>query len=88
MNAALVPLLGPGKHVAMMNYTDLFFARGVPEKLAAAPAAMKAAIDALAGEPGVLRVFTKAALASAGRRIRTRSCAPRRSATIPSTAAI
>jgi arylsulfatase A-like enzyme len=66
VNATLVPLLGPGKHVAMMNYTDLFFARGVPEKLAAAPAAMKAAIDALAAEPGVLRVFTKAALAGAG----------------------
>ena len=66
VNAALVPLLGPGKHVAMMNYTDLFFARGVPEKLAAAPAAMKATIDALAAEPGVLRVFTKAALVGAG----------------------
>ena len=62
VNDALAPLLGPGKHVAMMNYTDLFFARGVPEKLAANPEALKAAIDTLAAEPGVLRVFTKAAL--------------------------
>jgi predicted AlkP superfamily pyrophosphatase or phosphodiesterase len=62
VNEALVPLLGPGKHVAMMNYTDLFFARGVPEELAANPDAIKAAIDTLAAEPGVLRVFTKAAL--------------------------
>jgi Type I phosphodiesterase / nucleotide pyrophosphatase len=65
VNAALVPLLGPGAHVAMMNYTDLYFARGVPEKLAARPAAMKVAIDTLAAQPGVLRVFRKAALVGA-----------------------
>jgi predicted AlkP superfamily pyrophosphatase or phosphodiesterase len=65
VNDALVPLLGPGKHVAMMNYTDLFFARGVPERLAANPDALKAATEALAREPGVLRVFTKAALVGA-----------------------
>jgi arylsulfatase A-like enzyme len=65
VNEALVPLLGPGKHVAAMNYTDVFFARGVPERLAANPEAMQAAISALAAEPGVLRVFTKAALVGA-----------------------
>jgi arylsulfatase A-like enzyme len=65
IDEALAPLLGPGKHVAMMNYTDLFFARGVPDKLAAHPEALKVATDALAREPGVLRVFTKAALLNA-----------------------
>ncbi|MGH9314279.1 MAG: alkaline phosphatase family protein, partial [Vicinamibacterales bacterium] len=65
VNEALVPLLGAGTHVAMMNYTDLFFARGVPEKLAANPGAMRAAIETLAAQPGVLRVFRKATLVGA-----------------------
>jgi predicted AlkP superfamily pyrophosphatase or phosphodiesterase len=65
VNEALVPLLGPGTHVAMINYTDLFFAQGVPEKLAANPAAMTAAIETLAAQPGVLRVFTKSRLLAA-----------------------
>jgi predicted AlkP superfamily pyrophosphatase or phosphodiesterase len=62
VEAALAPLLGAGKHVASMQYTDFYFMPGVYEKLQANPAAMKAAIDALRGTPGIWRVYRSDAL--------------------------
>jgi len=60
---ALVPHLGAGPHVARMNSTDLYFATGVYQKLAANPAAMDAAISAILSVPGVSRVFRSEQLA-------------------------
>jgi predicted AlkP superfamily pyrophosphatase or phosphodiesterase len=57
VETALAPILGAGKHVAAMQYTDFYFARGVYEKLQANPAAMKAALDALHDTPGIWRVY-------------------------------
>lgn len=64
VNKALEPLLGPGSHVAKMQYTDLYFAPGVYDRLRANPAAMQAAIDALLAVDGVWRVYRKEELAS------------------------
>ncbi len=54
---ALEPLLGAGKHVARMTFTDLYFMPGVYAKLQADPAAMRAVKDAISAGPGVWRVF-------------------------------
>ena len=54
---ALVGILGPGPHVAWVQYSDLYFRPGVYEKLVADPRAMQAAIDALRAVPGVWRVL-------------------------------
>ena len=63
VNGAIEPFLGPGRHVARMVYTDLYFAPGVNEQLQAKPEAMRAAIDALLKTEGVWRVYRKADLA-------------------------
>ena len=54
---ALVSMLGPGPHVARLEYSDLYFLPGVYEKLVADPRAMQAAIDAIRVDPGVWRVL-------------------------------
>ncbi len=46
-----------GRYVSRMVYTDLYFAPGVYQKLAADPAAMQTAVDAILAVPGVSRVF-------------------------------
>ena len=65
VNEALVPILGPGKHVATMLYTDLYFAEGVWTKVAASPEALKAATDALMAHPGIAQVLRGDSLPSA-----------------------
>jgi predicted AlkP superfamily pyrophosphatase or phosphodiesterase len=65
VNEALVPIFGPGKHVATMLYTDLYFAEGVWPKVAASPKALKAATDALMAHPGIAQVLRGDSLASA-----------------------
>jgi predicted AlkP superfamily pyrophosphatase or phosphodiesterase len=57
LNAALVPHLGDGQHVAAVYYTDVYFRPGVYDKLAANPDAMRAAMNALTSTPGIERVF-------------------------------
>jgi predicted AlkP superfamily pyrophosphatase or phosphodiesterase len=59
VSAALEPFLGPGKHVARMVYTDLYFAPGVYRQLQAKPDALRAAIDALLATEGISRVYRK-----------------------------
>ncbi len=54
---ALEPKLGPGQHVARLEYTDLYFAPGIYPKLAADPALMQVVTDAILAVPGVWRVF-------------------------------
>ncbi|MBI2833765.1 MAG: alkaline phosphatase family protein [Acidobacteria bacterium] len=54
---ALAPMLGPGKKVATMLFSELYFEPGIDEKLLANPAAMHAARDAIRSAPGIARVF-------------------------------
>jgi predicted AlkP superfamily pyrophosphatase or phosphodiesterase len=62
---ALEPFLGPGKKVARLSYNDLYFDRGVYDKMRAHPEAMRAALEAARATPGVARVFSADELANA-----------------------
>jgi predicted AlkP superfamily pyrophosphatase or phosphodiesterase len=55
--AAVVAALGPGKYVARMDYTDLFFLPGVFDRLTAQPGGLDAVMQAIRQVPGVLRVI-------------------------------
>jgi len=57
VDEALAPLLGPGKYIARISYNDLYFEKGVYEKLRENPAAMRAALEAVGNTPGIARVF-------------------------------
>ena len=60
---ALTASLGPGRYVAKLFYTDLYFVPGVYDRLRANPGAMKAAMDALRRAPGIAKVFCSDELA-------------------------
>ena len=62
---ALEPFLGPGKKVARIIYNELYFERGVYDKMRANPEAMRAALEAARSMPGVARVFSADELADA-----------------------
>jgi predicted AlkP superfamily pyrophosphatase or phosphodiesterase len=62
---ALEPFLGPGKKVARLSYNELYFDRGIYEKMRANPEAMRAALEAARSTPGVARVFGADELADA-----------------------
>jgi predicted AlkP superfamily pyrophosphatase or phosphodiesterase len=55
--------IGPGRFVAQAYGTDIYFAPGAYERLAAQPAAMKAVVNAIDMQPGVARVFRREELA-------------------------
>jgi predicted AlkP superfamily pyrophosphatase or phosphodiesterase len=55
---ALEPFFGPGQRIARFSYGDVFFDRGVYDKMRANPEAMRAALDAARSVPGVARVFS------------------------------
>jgi hypothetical protein len=57
VDTALEPFLGPGRHVARLAYTDLYFATGVLERIDATPGAYEAVVAAISGAPGVERVL-------------------------------
>jgi len=57
VDSALEPFLGPGKHVARLAYTDLYFATGVLERIHATPGAYDAVVSAIGAAPGVERVL-------------------------------
>ena len=57
LESALRDVLGPGKYVARMFYTDVYFLPGVYDRLRADPRAMSAALEALSSTPGIARVF-------------------------------
>jgi arylsulfatase A-like enzyme len=57
LDKALEPTLGPGKHVARLLYTDLYFVPGDWQKIVANPEALRAVMDTLTSTPGVARVF-------------------------------
>ena len=57
VNLALTPTLGTGRHVTALSTNDLYFEPGVYDKIRRTPAAISAAIAAIASRPGVQRVF-------------------------------
>lgn len=59
VNTTLERFLGPGKHIARMVYTDLYFAAGVYEQLLSKPDAMQAAIQTLETSEGVWKAYRK-----------------------------
>ncbi len=61
----LQPWLGPGRHLAATNYTDLYFAPGVYDRLRARPDAMRAVLAAIRAEPGIWKVYRSEELQSA-----------------------
>jgi predicted AlkP superfamily pyrophosphatase or phosphodiesterase len=67
LEAALVAELGPGEHVAEVQFDDLYLAPGVRERLAARPGAMARVLAALRAAPGVAEVFDGAALGDPGK---------------------
>ena len=59
--------LGPTeRYVARVFYTDVYFRPGVYDRLKAQPAALAAAVEALLGAPGVMRVYRSDLLAGGG----------------------
>jgi predicted AlkP superfamily pyrophosphatase or phosphodiesterase len=63
LNAALVSELGPGEHVADVQFDDLYLTPGVRERLAGKPGAMGRVLAALRALPGVAGAFDGAELA-------------------------
>jgi predicted AlkP superfamily pyrophosphatase or phosphodiesterase len=57
LNQALIPLIGPGQHVAATNYTDVYLTAQANEKLKQEPRFVAAAIGALRSLPAIDRVF-------------------------------
>jgi predicted AlkP superfamily pyrophosphatase or phosphodiesterase len=49
--------LGEGPHVAIAIANDIYFERGVYDKIQASPKLLASVVDAVAGVPGVLKVF-------------------------------
>jgi predicted AlkP superfamily pyrophosphatase or phosphodiesterase len=68
LEKALQPFLDGGKAIARVASGEVFFERGVADRLRASPDAMRAAVEAARAMPGIARVFTADQLASlAGR---------------------
>jgi predicted AlkP superfamily pyrophosphatase or phosphodiesterase len=57
VNQALLPTLGQGRHVTAISTNDLYFEPGIYDRIRRTPAAITAAIAAIAARPGVERVF-------------------------------
>lgn len=57
LEKALTGVLGPGPHVAMAAYTNIYLMPGVFDRLKRDPAAMTTAVETLRGLPGVAQVF-------------------------------
>ena len=63
IDKALQPILGPGKYVAKVVHTDVYFLPGVYDRLKQTPDAMNAALQTIRNTPGVWRVYRGEALA-------------------------
>ena len=57
LEKALVAVLGPGPHVAMTAYTNIYLMPGVFDRLKRDARAMTVALETLRGLPGVARAF-------------------------------
>ncbi|HAK55872.1 MAG TPA: hypothetical protein DCP38_10390 [Acidobacteria bacterium] len=62
LEAVLELRFGPGPHVAAVTAGGVYFAPGLYDRLTAYPTALDATIAALAGSPGVGKVFRREAL--------------------------
>jgi predicted AlkP superfamily pyrophosphatase or phosphodiesterase len=51
------PTFGAGKHVAQINGNDVYFEPGVYQTLQASPTTLDAVVSAIAGSPGIDKVF-------------------------------
>jgi arylsulfatase A-like enzyme len=60
--SAVSGALGPGRHVARMNYTNLYFLPGVFQRLTAKTGQLEAVMRAVAEVPGVARVIDRRTL--------------------------
>jgi predicted AlkP superfamily pyrophosphatase or phosphodiesterase len=68
IDKALVPHFGAGKHVIHGEYTDVYLAPGIFEKVKATPAAWTAIREALLALPGLAHVYRSDEVASAAAR--------------------
>lgn len=68
VNAALAPVFGPGSYVARAEYTDVYLAPGVFERVLASPQASAAVREALRTLPGIAQVFYSPELRDAAAR--------------------
>jgi predicted AlkP superfamily pyrophosphatase or phosphodiesterase len=59
LDEALASVLGPGKYVATIQHTDVYFRPGVYHQLVEHPKAMAAALEVVRRTPGVWRVYRK-----------------------------
>jgi predicted AlkP superfamily pyrophosphatase or phosphodiesterase len=59
LDEALARVLGPGKYVATILHTDIYFRPGVYHQLVENPRAMAIALDVVRSTPGVWRVYRK-----------------------------
>jgi predicted AlkP superfamily pyrophosphatase or phosphodiesterase len=66
VDEVLEPRLGEGSRVAAVNYTDVYFARGVYDRIKTRPDLMREVLAALAREPGVAAVYTSDEVREAG----------------------
>jgi hypothetical protein len=57
VEAVLSVKYGPGKYIARVAYTDLYFAPGIFDKLRADDATMREVLDTIAGVAGIARVL-------------------------------
>ncbi len=62
---AAASVLGPGKYVARVAASDVYFQPGAYERLRQEPMALAAVVTALAAHPGISRVFRAEELANA-----------------------
>jgi hypothetical protein len=60
--AAMVAAYGPGPHVALVEYTNLYLSETARQRVASNPAALQPLIDAVSTMDGVMRVFSSAGL--------------------------
>lgn len=58
VNKAIAGVIGPGKHVVSHQYTDLYLAPGVHEKLRGKPGAMTAVLKAAREIPGIAQAYS------------------------------
>ncbi|HTG99688.1 MAG TPA: alkaline phosphatase family protein [Vicinamibacterales bacterium] len=65
---ALVPLLGPGKHVANASYTDIYLQKAALKRMKKDPAVRTAALDALRGMTGIAAAYTADEVSASGAR--------------------
>ncbi|MCA1570412.1 MAG: alkaline phosphatase family protein [Chloroflexi bacterium] len=64
VHKALQPILGDGKHVLHSEYTDIYFAPGIAERVKNTPGAWPALRAALLALPGIAHVFRSDELTS------------------------